>query len=137
MNSTTTIAGVERKSLLSMLWVFVLVNMAYADILSLMDPASVIRQKMAGAPLPAGGLVAGAILMETGIAMILLSRILPYQWNRWTNIIFAAINIFAVVTGGTGAYYYIFAAIEAISLILIIVVAIRWPRPEMSGSGER
>ena len=135
MNNSTTIAGVERKDLLFTLWVFVLINMAYADVLSLMDPASVIRRKMAGAPLPAGGLIAGALLMETGIAMILLSRILPYRWNRWTNIILAAINIFAVVTGGAGAYYYIFAAIESISLVLIIVIAVRWQRPERAGSG--
>jgi hypothetical protein len=137
MKNSTAILGVERKDLLSTLWVFVLVNMAYADILSLMDPASVIRQKMAGAPLPAGGLIAGAILMETGIAMILLSRILPYRWNRWTNIFFAAVNIFAVVTGGSGVYYYIFAAIESISLILIIVIAARWPKPQEASSGAR
>lgn len=136
MKDSTRIVGVERRVLMSTLWIFVIVNMAYADILSLMDSTSVIRQIMVGALLPAGGLVAGAILIETGIAMILLSRILPYQWNRWTNIVFAIINIIAVVTGGRGAYYYIFAAIESIGLILIIFIAARWSKPEKASSEE-
>jgi hypothetical protein len=32
----------------------------------------------------------GAILLETAIAMVLLSRVLQYRANRWANIIVGA-----------------------------------------------
>jgi hypothetical protein len=59
------------------LWIFVVLIIAYADILSLMDPTSPIRKIMEGTPMLAGGLLAGAILMETSIAMVILSWVLP------------------------------------------------------------
>jgi hypothetical protein len=105
MNLTERYPGLETKVKLFALWVFVLINMAYADILSLMDSTSPIRHVMAGNPLPDGGLLAGAILMETAIAMVILTWVLPHKANRLVNIIIAVINIFAVVTGGHGLYY--------------------------------
>ena len=113
---------------LSMLWVFVILNMMYADVLSLMDPTSAIRTRMVGTPMSPGFLLAGAILMETAIAMVILSRLLPYKANRWVNTIVATLNIFAVVTGGHGVYYVFFAAIEVLAMLLIVWLA--WKRPE-------
>ena len=126
MFTNNRISGISIKAKLSLLWIFVLVNMAYADILSLIDATSPIRQAMQGAPLPSGGLIAGAILMETGIAMILLSRVLKGQVNRWVNIFVAAINILAVVGGGHGLYYIFFATLEVSAMLLIIWLAWRW-----------
>ena len=113
-----------------MLWVFVILNIAYADILSLMDPTSPIREVMTGVPLPAGGLIAGAILMETSIAMVVLSWILKYKVNRWVNIVIGALNILAIVTGGHGLYYAFFATVEVASILLIIWFAWKWTNPE-------
>ena len=84
-NKSTT--GIDPKVKLSLLWIFVIINMAYADILSLMDPTSIIRGIMAGDPLPAGGLIAGAIVMETSFAMVILSWLLTYKVNRWVSLI--------------------------------------------------
>ena len=122
--------GAPRRALLPILWVFVLLNMIYADILSLMDPASPIRQIMVGAARVPAGLVAGAILMETSIGMVLLSRILPRQANRCANIVAAVINIPAVLLGGRGAYYYFFAGVETLGMIAIIFLVIRWPESD-------
>ena len=61
-NKSTT--GIDPRVKLSLLWIFVVLLMVYADIVSLLDPTSPIREVMAGAPLPAGGLLAGAILMD-------------------------------------------------------------------------
>ena len=80
--------------------------------------------------MPAGILVAGAILMETSIVMVILSWILNYKVNRWVNIIIAAINIFAVVTGGHGLYYAFFAAVEVVCMLLITWFAWKWTNPE-------
>ena len=126
MNANKHTAGMDTKVKLSTLWIFVLFNMTYADIISLMDPASPIRKIMGGAPMPSGGLLAGAILMETAIAMVLLSRVLKYKANRWANIIIAIINIVAVITGGQGLYYIFFATIEVVCMSLIVWYAWKW-----------
>ncbi len=130
MNTTKSDIGMDIKVKLSLLWIFVLFNMVYADIISLMDPASPIRYAMRGAPLPSGGLLAGAILMETSIAMVLLSRVLKYAANRWINIIVSVINVAAVVMGGRGSYYAFFATIEVVCMLFIIWYAWRWTNPE-------
>ena len=115
--------GGNMKSTISMLWVFVILNMMYADVLALMDPTSAIRTRMVGTPVSPGFLLVGAILMETAIAMVILSRLLPYKANRWVNTFVAAVNIFAVVTGGHGLYYVFFAAVEVLSMLLIVWLA--------------
>jgi hypothetical protein len=127
-NKSTTVT--EPKLKLSLLWIFVVLNLAYADVLSLMDPTSPIRGVMAGAPLPAGGLILGAILMETSIAMVILSWVLKYKVNRWVTTVIGALNILAVVRGGHGLYYAFFATVEVACMLLIIWFAWRWHNPE-------
>jgi hypothetical protein len=130
MNSSKSIAGIDPRVKLSLLWLFVVINMAYADILSLMEPTSPIRKVMAGTPMPPGGLMAGAILMETAIAMVILSWVLNYKVNRWVTIVFGALNILAVVTGGHGLYYVFFATVEVACMLLIIWFAWKWTNPK-------
>jgi len=94
---------------------------------------------MEGSPMPAGGLIAGAILMETSIVIVILPWILNYKVNRWVNILIGAINIFAVVTGGHGLHYVFFATIEVVCMLLIIWFAWKWTNPEvkeLTASGE-
>ena len=131
MNTNKQTTGIDPKVKLALLWIFVVLNIAYADILSLMDPTSPIRKIMEGAPMPAGGLLAGAILMETSIAMVILSWLLPYKANRWVNIIIGGINMFAVVTGGHGLYYIFFATVEIVCMAYILVFAWKW-KPEVA-----
>ena len=130
MNTIKSTTKIDPRVKLSLLWIFVIVNMAYADILSLMDSTSPIREAMAGTPLPAGGLIAGAILMETSIAMVILPWILNYKVNRWVTIVIGALNILAVVTGGHGLYYAFFATVEVVSILLIIRFAWKWNNHE-------
>jgi len=119
-------AGIDPKVKLSLLWIFVVLNMAYADILSLMDPTSPIRGIMAGATLPAGGLMLGAIMMETSIAMVILSWVLNYKVNRWVTTVIGALNIFYVVKGGHGLYYAFFTTVEVACILLIIWFSWKW-----------
>jgi hypothetical protein len=46
MNTNKRTTGIDPKVKLSLLWIFVLINMVYADILSLMDSTSAIRTRM-------------------------------------------------------------------------------------------
>ncbi len=121
-----SITGIDPRVKLSLLWIFVVVNMAYADILSLMDPASIIRGIMAGAPLPAGGLMLGAIVMETSFAMVILPWVLNYKVNRWVSIIIGVFMSVQIIIGGHGLYYAFFATVEVACLLLTIWFTWKW-----------
>ena len=70
-------------------------------------------------------------MMEISIVMILLSRVLKYKVNRWTNIITSIITIVFVVGGGVPYPHYIFVAtVEVICLLSIIWFAWKWRNPE-------
>lgn len=74
---------------LSILWVFVMFNMAFADIVGFMNPG-VLEEIMTGAgqiQVTQGLMLVFSIILEIPIAMILLSRVLKYRANRWANII--------------------------------------------------
>ncbi len=66
------------KERLSALWIFALLNYLYADVIALWD----IVGSRNPVQLPAGALMASAVLMEIPIAMILASRLLPFRANR-------------------------------------------------------
>jgi len=73
MNTIKSTTGIDARVKLSLLWIFVVLLMVYADIVSLMDPTSAIRVRMVGAPMSEGFLLAGAIVMVTSIAMVITS----------------------------------------------------------------
>lgn len=122
---------------LSLLWLFVMLNYIYADIMTLMD-ASVLKEMLTGAvdgmELTPTFLFFGAILMEIPIAMVLLSLILKKQVNRWANILAAAIKTLAVFgtlfVGIPTMYYVFFAGIEIGTTLYIIFVAWKWSEPK-------
>lgn len=135
MNINTTPAKkIDTKALLSTLWIVVMINMAYADILSLHIPGvfdEVVKTSVsAGASIPQLMLV-GAIMVEIPVAMILLSRVLKCGVNRWVNIIAGMFTI-AYIWGGAASYpHYIFiATVETICLLLIIGFAWMWRNVE-------
>jgi hypothetical protein len=126
MNTIKSTTGIDPRVKLSLLWIFVVLLMVYADIVSLLDPTSPIREVMAGAPLPAGGLMAGAILMITSISMVVLSWVLSYKVNRWVSIIIGAYMIVHIVIGGHGLYYVLFETVEVACILLTIWFTWKW-----------
>lgn len=132
--SASYIKKIDTKTLLSTLWVVVMINMLKADILSLYTPGSVEElaktSASTGTPIPQL-MLGGAIMMEISIAMIILSRVLTYGVNRWINIIVSLITIVFVVGGGVSYPHYIFiAAVEVICLLLVIWFAWKWRNVE-------
>ncbi len=121
----------DRKKWLSALWIFATLNYVYADVFTLFFVPGAQKSTLA---MSAGGALAFAILMETAIAMVLLSRLLKYRVNRWANIIAAAIHTASVAaslfTGTQAPFYIFFAAIEIACTLVIIWYAWMWPRPE-------
>ena len=130
---------IDMKVKLSTLWVFVMFNYIYADILTLMDPTvlnEIITGTVGGLEMTQGFLLGAAILMETAIVMVVLSRVLKYRANRWANIIVGVIHTAAVFLSlfvGTPAMYYtFFATIEIACTLLIVWYAWKWINPEVS-----
>ncbi len=128
-NATPT-KKIDTKTLLSTLWVVVMINMLKADILSLYIPGSAEElartSASAGTPIPQL-MLGGAIMMEISIVMIILSRVLKYRVNRWVNVIASLITIAFVVGGGATYPHYIFiASVEVVCLLLIVWFAWKW-----------
>jgi hypothetical protein len=125
----------DMKVRFSTLWIFAVFNYVYADIHSLIDPTT-LKQTMTGyvgsLQITQGFLLGSAVLIETAIAMVLLSRILEYRANRWANIVIGVLHTAAVlasvfVGGTTPALYYIFfATIEIVCTSLIVWYAWEW-----------
>jgi len=132
MNTTTTaLKKIETKTLLSTLWVVVMINMLKADILSLYIPgaAEELARTAGDTPIPLL-MLGGAIMMEISILMILLSRVLRYGVNRWANIITSIITIAFVIGGGVSYPHYLFiATVEVVCLLLIVWFAWKWRNP--------
>ena len=135
MKTNTSTSLEETRARLSTLWVFVMLNMIFADIFSFMYPGF-LKQVMAG---NADGtqvtpvfLMIAAMVTEISIAMVFLSRLLNYKANRWTNIIGAVITILWVIGGGSTTLHYIFfATIEVLCSLAIIWLAWTWRKPEI------
>lgn len=131
MNTSKTTIGMEdMKVKLSTLWVFVMFNMVFADILSFMNSAF-LKELMTGyageIQITQGFLLVAAIFLEIPIAMIFLSRVLKYRANRWANIIAGVITILFVIGGGSTYLSYIFfATVEVVCMLLIVWYAWKW-----------
>ena len=136
----------DMKVRLSTLWVFAMFNYLYADIVTLTDPVA-LRQIMTGQvgsiQITQGFLLAAAVLMETAIAMVVLSRILEYSSNRWANILTGALHTAAVIlsmfAGGTTPtlYYLFFGIIEIACTSLIIWYSWSWkPATAITSASE-
>ena len=121
---------------LSILWVFIMFNMVFADILSFMYPGflkEVMTGHVGGVQITPGFLLGAAVLTEIPIAMIVLSRVLKQRANRWANIAAAVITI-AYVAGGSTTYPHgiFFTAVQVACALLIIWRAWKWRRPDAS-----
>lgn len=123
MSEDTRTLEADMRMKLFTLWIFVTFNYIYADVVTLFD-------KSVTTNLSQGALLAAAILVETSIAMVLLSRVLKYRANRLANIIVGALNTVAILGSllvATPALYYIFfAVIEIASTSLIVWYAVKW-----------
>lgn len=123
----------ETKEKLSTLWIFVMFNMAFADIVGFMNPGVLDEIVKGTTPIKITQelMLVFSILLEIPIAMILLSRVLKYRANRWANIIAGAITILFVIGGGsTKPSYIFFATIEVACILLIVWYAWKWPNHE-------
>lgn len=132
----------DRRVVLSTLWIFAMFNYVYADIYTLFfNPVlekELTQQLLAGyvggIQITQGFVFVTAVLMETAIAMVLLSRVLKYGANRWANIMAGVLHTAFVswsLTGGSlNIFYVFFTAIEIPCTLFIVWYAWQWRDPE-------
>lgn len=125
------IEKIDRKVILSALWIFATLNYLYADVFTLFFNPTAQKETFA---MPQEAVLVFAILMETAIAMVPLSRILKYRANRWANIaagVFHTAFVSWSLLGETPRPFYIFfAAIEIACTLFIVWYASKWRNPE-------
>ena len=146
MKATKESTGVgDRMVILSTLWIIAMFNYVYADILTLyfgsaLQPNAwqqLLLGQVGSLHISQGIALVGGVLMETAIAMVLLSRVLPYRANRWANIIVAIIQTAEVAFSlpaplYSNLFYFFFAAIEIACTLFIVWYAWTWPGPKVA-----
>jgi hypothetical protein len=138
MNTVTKATEIDWKVGLSTLWLFATLNYLYCDVVTVMDPQKLnqfVAGTVGGMEITQGFLLGAGILVEIPIAMVLLSRILKYRLNRWTNIvagsIMTVVQILTLLPSTPTMYYMFFSIIEIASTSLIVWYAWKWSNPEV------
>ena len=125
--------SMDRKTLLSTLWVFATLNYVYADVVNLFDKAGTLHLSQVF-------LLGASVLVEIPIAMTLLSRILSDRASRWTCILAGAVMTviqIATLFIGTPTYYYVFfSIIEIATTAMIVWLAWTWVPPSTPGQRD-
>jgi len=121
----------------STLWVVLMLNMIFADILSFMVPGTLqaAAAGQVGMPVTQGLLLVFAVLLEIPIAMIVASRVLAPRTNRWANTVAAVITTAFVVGGGSPYLHYWFFETVQIACMALIVWSV-WSRRTSAGAPE-
>lgn len=119
------------QTLLSTLWIFVILNIFARDIHELGRPG-MLEQVMSGVVdgvvITEGLMLLGGIMFEVFIVMVVLSQVLKYKINRCVNMIMGLIAIGIVVMTNLSPDLdnIFFMIIEIIALVAIIMIAWRW-----------
>ncbi len=141
---TTTMQ--DRKAILSTLWIFAMFNYLYADVYTLFfNPVlrpdawkELLAGSTGGVQITEGFVLVTAVLMETAMAMVVLSRVLGYGPNRWANIVAGAFHTAFVAWSLTGQpptlYYAFFAAVEMPCTLFVVWYAWGWRSPKASSN---
>ena len=123
----------DKKVLLSTLWIFLTVNFIFCDVFTLMhseDLRNLLSGSVDGMQITQEFLLGFSFAMEIPMLMILLSRLLKFSLNRILNLIFgvllAFIQIWSLTVGKTTLHYSFFSIIEITTCICIVWVAWNW-----------
>ena len=146
MNTTNRAVARDRRVTLSTLWIFAILNYAYSDIMTLFfnpvlqkeEHQRILSGYVGDIRITQRFVLVAAILMETAIVMVLLSRVLPYGANRWTNLLVGVLHTASVIWSMTGGpvnlFYVFFATIEIGCTLFIVWYAWTWRNPALSAT---
>lgn len=139
MQATTPLRNTfDRRTKISTLWVVLLFNMAFADIVGFAYPGALAELMAIGTDGVSFGntdgivitpefLLIAAVIIEVAILMVYLSHILGRKWNRIANFVAAILTAVFIIGGGSTKLLYIFfASIEIAALMMIVILAWTW-----------
>ena len=123
---------------ISTLWIVVMFNMVFADILTFITPGALqeLWAGQAGVIITPGLLLGFALLIEIPIAMIFASRVLKPRANRWANTVAAVVTTAFILGGGSLTPHYVFFAAVQIACMALIVRSV-WTRRDSVRAWER
>ncbi|MCC0034089.1 MAG: hypothetical protein H6887_02335 [Hoeflea sp.] len=121
--------------LLSILWVFIVLNFFARDIHELARPgmlAQVMSGTIDGVVVTEMLMLIGGIMIEIPILMTVLALLLPRGVNRWTNIGVGLLTMIMIVAMNLQPDLdnVFFMGIQLIALLAIVGIAWRWQAPE-------
>ncbi|MFQ3576689.1 MAG: DUF6326 family protein [Cytophagales bacterium] len=123
----------EKKTLLSTLWVVLTVNFIFCDVFTLMhseDLKKILTGVVDNIEISQEFLLFFAFMMEIPMLMILFSRLLKYKINKILNIISAllltVIQVWSLTSGSFTLHYAFFSLVEISICIFIFLIAVFW-----------
>ncbi|MGB3185900.1 MAG: DUF6326 family protein [Ornithinimicrobium sp.] len=148
MNTTTTqrvyavspdqrIDRLERRAVISALWIFVLLNFIFRDLHEIMK-AEVLADAMdgiyQGQEITEAMFLLGGVMIEVPSAMALMVWVLPLRANRWANVIVAPLFALTLIglPGDLDDYFHV--AVMLIALAVVVWKAWTWERSASSRS---
>jgi hypothetical protein len=131
MNDATTRERANTRTVLSTLWIFVLLNLFAKDIHELGRPG-MLQQIMDGivdgVTITEELMLLGGVMFEIPILMVLLSQILPYKINRRANISAGVLTIIIEIYSNLNPDLdnVFFLVIKLVALLNVIWIAWNW-----------
>ena len=121
----------EKKALLSALWLFVLFNFIFRDLHEIVKAeflADALNGIYDGREVTDAMFLLGGIIVEVPILMMLMAWVLPVRANRWANVIVAPLFglILIGAPGDLDDYFHI--GLVLIALAIIVWHAWNWER---------
>ena len=130
---------IKHETLLSTLWLFVLLNMIFRDIHQFVKKGSIeeiMTGMVNGIEITDELMLLGGFLAEIPILMVLLSRILDDRANKWANIITGLITlaVFATAVPSLDMDDAFHMTIEIVAILWIFQIA--WKLPTHNNNTE-
>ena len=128
----------DKKVLLSTLWIFLVVNFIFCDVFGLHHAEylnDILNGNADGMPITQEFLLCFSVVMEIPMAMILVSRLLTPKYNRILNMIFGAllaiVQLWSLTVGSATLHYWFFSVIEIATCISIVWIAWKWENKKL------
>jgi hypothetical protein len=125
---------VDTKLILMSAWIAIMCLYIYCDIYSIYRPGtidSILKGKMGFLDISQTSLFWVGVLMAIPSMMIFITTLAVARVSRIINLIFSPIYFlvnFGNLIAETWEYYYLFGLLELGMVIIIFIIALRWPR---------
>jgi hypothetical protein len=132
VDTDTRIDRIERRALLSALWIFVLLNFIFRDLHEIVKDdflADALNGIYDGREVTEAMFLLGGIIVEVPIAMMLIAWTLPIRVNRWANVVVAPLFGLILIGSAGDLDDYFHFGLMLVALGAIVWKAWSWERP--------